>query len=78
MRLADRLARRRGTSRSAVFREGVRALAENDRRERDSAARRKRQREAIAGMNRLARKAGDWPAEEILRAWRYRESRDSG
>lgn len=77
MRLADRLARRRRTSRSAVFREGVRALAENERRERDSAARRKRQLQAVASMDRLARKAGDWPAEEILRAWRYRGGRDS-
>lgn len=74
MRLADRLARRRRTSRSAVFRDGVRALADQERREKDSAARRKRQMQAIADMDRLARKFGDWPAEAVLREARDRRA----
>ncbi len=76
VRLADRLARRRKTSRSAIVREGVRALARDDERAIEETARKKRQREAIATMDRLAHKAGDWPAVEILHNWRYRLARE--
>jgi Arc/MetJ-type ribon-helix-helix transcriptional regulator len=72
VRLADRLARRRKTSRSAVLREGVRALAENQARETEDAARRERQREAIRGIRKIAHHLGDWPATQIVHAWRYR------
>ena len=72
LRLADRAARRRKSSRSEFIRVAVREIAANHQRESEDAARRKRQREAIEIMDRLAHKAGDWPAEEILRAWRRR------
>ena len=70
--MADRLARRRKTSRSAVLREGVRALAENQARDTEEVARRERQRVAIRGIREIARHLGDWPATEIIHAWRYR------
>lgn len=72
LRLADREAHRRHTSRSAFIREAVQALAGNHQRESEEEARRKRQLEAIKTMDRLAHKAGNWPAEEILRAARHR------
>jgi len=74
LRLADRLARARKVSRSAVLREGVLALAENQSRQSAARARRKRQYRAAEAMNRLAHKFGDWPAGEILRAARDRWS----
>jgi hypothetical protein len=72
VRLADRLARRRKTSRSAILREGVRALAENHELEEQGAARRERMRKAAEAMDRLAHELGDWPAEQIVHDWRYR------
>jgi Arc/MetJ-type ribon-helix-helix transcriptional regulator len=72
LRLADTLARARKISRSAVLREGVRALAEIQANQAEERARRGRQRRAAESMNRLAHKFGDWPAEEILRAARDR------
>ena len=74
IRLADRLARRRKTSRSAILREGVRTLAESQVREAEEEARRDRRRRAAEDMDRLAREFGDWPAEKILRASRDRWS----
>jgi len=74
IRLADRLARRRKTSRSAILRQGVQALADSQLREAEEAALRVRRREAAEDMDRLARKFGDWPAEKILRAGRDRWS----
>jgi len=59
VRVADSLARRRKTSRSAVFRDGVHALVEAD------------QRVAAEGMDQITRRMGDWPAEEIVHAFRY-------
>ncbi len=72
LRLADRAARRRKSSRSEFIRAAVREVAANHQRESEDAARRMRQREAIETMDRLAHEAGDWPAEKILRAWRHR------
>jgi hypothetical protein len=72
LRLADRLARARKISRSAILREGVHALAENQANEIAARARLERQLRAVAEMDRLAQKAGDWPAVEILHDWRYR------
>jgi metal-responsive CopG/Arc/MetJ family transcriptional regulator len=72
LRLADREARRRKTSRSNLIRTAVRAFASEHERQQAETARQQRQRQAVATMDRLARKAGDWPAVEILRAWRYR------
>ena len=75
LRLADRLARARKISRSAVLREGVRALAEDHQREAEEAARERQQRQAAEAMDRLAHDFGDWPAEAILRAARDRWAR---
>ena len=72
LRLADRLARARKTSRSAVLREGVRALAEDQENQIAEQERRERQQRAAEAMDRLAHKFGDWPAERILRASRDR------
>jgi Arc/MetJ-type ribon-helix-helix transcriptional regulator len=72
LRLADRLARARRISRSAVLRDGVHALAANEANELADQARRERQRRAAESMDRLAHKLGDWPAEELLRAARDR------
>ncbi len=72
LRLADRAALRRKTSRSEFMRDAVREAAANQERESQKQARRGRQRKAIEAMNRLARKAGSWPAVKILHAWRYR------
>lgn len=74
IRLADRLARRRKISRSAVLRQGVQALAENQMREAEEKALRESRRQAANDMDRLARKFGDWPAERILREARDRWS----
>ena len=72
LRLADREARRRRISRSNLIRTAVRAFASEHEKEQAQAARQERQRKAVATMDRLAKEAGDWPAVEILRAWRYR------
>ena len=72
LRLADREARRRKISRSELIRAALREMAANHERESEEQARRKRQQEAVEGMQRLAQKAGSWPAVELLHAWRYR------
>jgi metal-responsive CopG/Arc/MetJ family transcriptional regulator len=74
LRLADREARRREISRSEFIRGAIRSAAEHDQRAAEEAALCKRRLKAVAGMNRMARKFGDWPAEEILRAARDRWS----
>ncbi len=75
LRLADREARRRKTSRSEYIRAAVREVATNHEHESKETARRKRQREAVEMMDRLAHEFGDWPAQEILRASRDRWAR---
>ena len=75
LRLADREARRRKVSRSNFIRIAVRAAASEHEQEDAEAARLERQREAVATMDSLAKKAGNWPAGEILHAWRYRLQR---
>lgn len=72
VRLADRLARRKKTSRSAILREGVRVLAENHQRETDEAALCEQRRKAFEAIRKIAAKMGDWPAEKIVHDWRYR------
>jgi Arc/MetJ-type ribon-helix-helix transcriptional regulator len=72
LRLADREARRRRTSRSSVIRTAVRALASEHEKEKAAASLLERQMKAVATMDRFAEKAGDWPAVAILHAWRYR------
>ncbi len=75
LHLADRAARRRKTSRSEFIRGAIREVAANHQREWEQEARRKRQREAVEMMDRLAHEFGDWPAQEILRASRDRWAR---
>jgi metal-responsive CopG/Arc/MetJ family transcriptional regulator len=72
LRLADRAARRRKVSRSEFIRTAVQTAAAGRERESEEDRRKERQQRAIETMNRLARKAGNWPAVEILHAWRYR------
>ena len=72
VQLADRMARRRKTSRSAILREGVHALAESQLREADEQLRQARRRRAAETMDRLAHDFGNWPAEKILREARHR------
>jgi Arc/MetJ-type ribon-helix-helix transcriptional regulator len=72
LRLADREARRRRTSRSDFIRSAVRAATVENDQAAEEAARRERRRKAIEGIRRVAHKLGDWPAEQIVRDWRYR------
>jgi metal-responsive CopG/Arc/MetJ family transcriptional regulator len=72
LRLADREARRHKTSRSSFIRTAIRAVASEHEQQQADAALLERQRKAVATMDRFAQKAGDWPAVEILHAWRYR------
>jgi hypothetical protein len=71
LRMADREARWRKTSRSAFICAAIRAMAGSLDRPSDERTRRKRRLEAVRAIRRLARKAGDWPAEKILHAFRY-------
>jgi Arc/MetJ-type ribon-helix-helix transcriptional regulator len=66
LRLADREARRRKTSRSDFIRSAIRSAAEGNEQAVKEAARHERRRKAIEGMRRIAHKLGDWPAEQIL------------
>ena len=76
LRLADSAARRQKTSRSAFFRAAVREMVRQQGHQAEGDARRTRQRAAVEGMRQLARKAGNWPAVELLHAWRYRSERN--
>jgi predicted transcriptional regulator len=71
VRLADCLAQRKKSSRSAILREGVRVLAENHQREMEEAKIRGRRGKATEGIRRIARKPGEWPSEAIVHAFRY-------
>jgi metal-responsive CopG/Arc/MetJ family transcriptional regulator len=77
LRLADRLARRRKSSRSEILRRGVESLAAAELRDSEEAAMRDQRRKAISGIREIARKMGDWPAERILHDWRYRLKKDA-
>jgi hypothetical protein len=68
---ADRPARRQGISRDEFLRTAICTATERHGGHLSDVARQRRQRRAIDGMNRLARKFGEWPADEILRAFRY-------
>jgi len=72
LRLADREARRCKTSRSNLIRTAVRAFTLKHQEQQAQAALLERQTKAVATMDRLAEKAGNWPAVDILHAWRYR------
>jgi len=72
LRMADREARRRKTSRSDFIREAVRTAAGNHEHAAEEVALRERRRKAVEGIRRIAGKLGDWPAEKIVHDWRYR------
>jgi metal-responsive CopG/Arc/MetJ family transcriptional regulator len=72
LRIADRIARRQKMSRSELIRTAIRQSADAQIRQDEADARRKQQEEAVETMDHLARKAGKWPAVEILHQWRYR------
>ena len=76
LRRADREARRRKMSRSALIRETLREAAANHRREEEEQATRATRRKAIEGIRAIARQMGDWPAEQILHDSRYRLVKD--
>ena len=71
LRLADREARRRKTSRSDFIRGAIRTVAKENDQSIEEAAIRERRRKAIEGIRRIARKLGDWPAEQILHDMRH-------
>jgi metal-responsive CopG/Arc/MetJ family transcriptional regulator len=76
LRLADREARRRRTSRSEFIRDAVRAEAtRNDAAGKEQELRQQR-REAIEGIRRIAKEAGSWSATKIVHDWRYRLARE--
>jgi hypothetical protein len=72
LRLADREARRRKTSRSALIRDTIREISQNQHNAVQEQARRLRRQRAAESMDRLARVFGDWPAEKILYEARHR------
>jgi len=72
LRLADREARRRRTSRSEFIRAAVRSeAARNDAAGKEQELRQQRL-EAIEGIRKIAKEAGSWPAKKIVHDWRYR------
>ena len=76
LRLADREARRRKTSRSDFIRSAIRSVAKGNDQAVEEAALRERRRKAIEGIRRVAHKLGDWPAEQILHDMRHRLAGD--
>ena len=72
LRVADREARRQKTSRSEFIRRAVRNQASSGLHQSRADKERAQRERAIEGLDRLARRFGDWPAEEILRASRDR------
>ncbi len=71
LRLADREAHRRKTSRSDFIRSAIRSVANVTDQATEEAALRERRRKAIEGIRRIAHKLGDWPAEQILHDMRH-------
>jgi len=72
LHLADREARRRKTSRSQFIRDAVRTEATRSDAAGQALELRRQRQEAIEGIRRLAKQAGDWPASQIVHDWRYR------
>jgi Arc/MetJ-type ribon-helix-helix transcriptional regulator len=72
LRLANREARRRRTSRSEFIRAAVRSEAtRNDTADKEQELRQQRH-EAFQAIRRIAEEAGSWPATKIVHDWRYR------
>lgn len=76
LHLADREARRGRTSRSDFIRGAIHSVAKKNDQVVEEAALRERRRKAIEGIRRIARKLGDWPAEQILHDMRHRLTGD--
>jgi metal-responsive CopG/Arc/MetJ family transcriptional regulator len=72
LRLADREARRRQTSRSKFIRDAVHAEATRNDAAAEKQELRQQRHEAIQGIRRIAKEAGNWPAVKIVHDWRYR------
>ena len=72
LRVADREARRRKTSRSDFIRRAVLAEAARDDTTRKEQELRQQRREAIEGIRKIAKEAGSWPTTKIVHDWRYR------
>jgi len=78
LRLADREAHRRKTSRSDFVRSAIRSVAKESDRAVEEAALRERRRKAVEGIRHMAHKFGDWPAEQILHDMRHGFEGDRG
>jgi len=72
LRLADRAARRRKTSRSDFIRDAVRVVATGEDVSAHEQELRERRHRATQAIRRIAQEAGNWPAEKIVHDWRYR------
>lgn len=72
LRIANREARRRRTSRSEFIRHAVRAEGtRSDDAGKEQELRRERH-EAFQAIRKIAKEAGSWPATQIVHDWRYR------
>jgi Arc/MetJ-type ribon-helix-helix transcriptional regulator len=72
LRLADREARRRRTSRSEFIRAAVHAEASrNDAAGKERELRQERH-DAFQAIRKIAKEAGNWPAVKVVHDWRYR------
>ncbi len=72
LRLADREARRRKTSRSEFIRDAVRAEATKCDAAGQEQELRQQRHEAFQAIRKIAKEAGSWPATKIVHDWRYR------
>jgi len=72
LRLADRAARRRKTSRSDFVRSAVRTVANGEAVAAQEQELRVRRHKAIQEIRKIAKEAGNWPAVKIVHDWRYR------
>ncbi len=72
LRLADREAHRRKTSRSEFIRAAVHAEAKRNDHAGKELELRQQRHEAFQSIRRIAKKAGNWPATKIVHDWRYR------
>ena len=72
LRVADREAHRRKTSRSEFIRAAFHAEAKRNDHAGKELELRQQRHEAFQSIRRIAKKAGNWPATKIVHDWRYR------
>jgi len=72
LRLANREARRRRTSRSGFIRDAVRAEATRSDAAGQEQQLRQQRHEAFQAIRKIAKEAGSWPTTKIVHDWRYR------